>query len=110
MDSTAYLLTAVLVAAAITFALRAVPFLLIRPLRSSPLMTWLATRMPVGLMTILVLYLLRDVPAAAPASAITTLACVALVAALHHWRSSPLLSIVAGTTAYVLAVNLLPNA
>ena len=71
MPDTNYLITAVVLAAAITFALRALPFAVIEPLRSSPLAAVLAARMPAGLMLILVVYLLRDVPTEAPAAAAT---------------------------------------
>ena len=107
MPDTSYLIAAVALAAVITFALRALPFMAIEPLRSSRLAGELAARMPAGLMLILVIYLLRDVPAEAPAAAAAAVAAAVVVAVLHLWRSSALLSIVAGTTVYVLATNLL---
>jgi branched-subunit amino acid transport protein AzlD len=107
VPDTSYLISAVVLAAVITFALRALPFAIIEPLRSSQLATVLAARMPAGLMLILAVYLLRDVPHQAPASAATTVGCAVLVAVLHRWRSNALLSIFAGTAAYVVATNLL---
>ena len=62
MPDTGYIIAAVALAAVITFALRALPFAVIEPLRSSRLAGELAVRMPGGLMLILVVYLLRDVP------------------------------------------------
>lgn len=106
MPDTTYLIAAVVLAASITFALRALPFAIIEPLRSSQLAAALALRMPAGLMLILVVYLLRDVPQQAPAAALTTMGAALLVAVLHLWRSNALLSIFAGTAAYVLATNL----
>ena len=102
-----YLVAAVVLAASITFALRALPFTIIEPLRSSRLAAELALRMPAGLMLILVVYLLRDVPHQAPTAALVTVGSALLVAVLHLWRSSALLSIFAGTAVYVLATNLL---
>ena len=107
MPDTSYLIAAVALAAAITFALRALPFAAIEPLRSSRLAAELAVHMPAGLMLILVVYLLRDVPARAPAAAAVAVAAALLVVVLHLSRSSALLSIFAGTAAYVLATNLL---
>ena len=107
MAETSYLIAAVLLAAAITFALRALPFAVIEPLRASRLAAELSVHMPAGLMLILVVYLLRDVPSATPAAAAVTVAAALLVAGLHLWRSNALLSIFAGTTLYVLATNLL---
>lgn len=107
MPDTPYLVTAVVLAAGITFALRALPFAIIEPLRSSRLAAVLALRMPAGLMLILVVYLLRDVPHEEAASAIIPVGAVLVVAALHLWRANALLSIFAGTAAYALAMNLL---
>ncbi len=107
MPDTSYLIAAVALAAVITFALRALPFAVIEPLRSSRLAAELAVRMPAGLMLILVVYLLRDIPAKAPAAAAVTVAAALVVVVLHLWRSSALLSIFAGTAGYVLATNLL---
>lgn len=106
MPEPSYLIAAVVLAAAITFALRALPFAVIEPLRTSRLAGELAGRMPAGLMLILVVYLLRDVPAQAPAAAAVTVAAAVLVGVLHLWRSNALLSIFAGTAVYVLATNL----
>jgi branched-subunit amino acid transport protein AzlD len=107
VSDTPYLIAAVMIAATITFALRALPFTVIEPLRGSRLARQLAVRMPAGLMLILVVYLLRDVPAEAPSAAVVSVVAVLLVAGLHWWRSNALLSIVTGTAFYVLAVNLL---
>jgi branched-subunit amino acid transport protein AzlD len=106
VSDTPYLIAAVMIAATITFALRALPFTVIEPLRGSRLARQLAVRMPAGLMLILVVYLLRDVPAEPPAGAAVTLVAVGIVAALQWWRANALLSIFAGTAFYVSAVNL----
>lgn len=106
MPEPSYLAAGVAVAAAITFALRALPFAIIEPLRSSPLAAELAARMPAGLMLILVVYLVRDAPSRAPATAATTVAAALVVAVLHVWRANALLSILTGTAVYVLATNL----
>jgi branched-subunit amino acid transport protein AzlD len=100
-----YLIAAVALAAGITFALRALPFAVIEPLRASRLAAVLADRMPAGLLLILVAYLLRDTPAEAPPAAATTVVAVLLVAVLQWWRANALLSIVSGTALYLLATN-----
>ena len=107
MPDTSYLIAAVALAAAITFALRALPFAVIEPLRSSLLAGSLARRLPAGLMLILVVYLLRDVPSQTSLAAAATVAAALVVVALHLWRSNALLSIFTGTAVYVLATNLL---
>lgn len=55
-----YLVAAVLVSAAITWNLRAVPFALLAPLRSSRAVAHLGEAMPLGVMLILVGYTLRN--------------------------------------------------
>jgi branched-subunit amino acid transport protein AzlD len=59
-----YLFAAVLVASAITWALRAVPFALLAPLRHSDLIRFLGDHSPVGVMIALVGY----TPATSPGS------------------------------------------
>ena len=105
MPDAGYLIAAVALAAGITFALRALPFAVIEPLRASRLAAGLAARMPAGLLLILVVYLLRDTPAKSPPAAAATVVAVLLVAALHRWRANALLSIVSGTALYVVATN-----
>lgn len=104
MPDTPYLLTAAAVACAVTWGLRALPFTALGPLRASGTMRYLSTRMPAGVMVILALYTLRDLPlvdaeAAAPLLALT------VTAGLHLWRRTALLSIVAGTAVHVALVG-----
>jgi branched-subunit amino acid transport protein AzlD len=106
VPDTTYLIAAVLLAAGITFALRALPFAVIEPLRSSRLAAELAVRMPAGSMIILVVYLLRDVPSAAATTVVATIGAAVIVVVLHWWRSNALLSIFTGTAFYVLVLNL----
>ncbi len=61
--------------------------------------------MPAGLMLILVVHLLRDVPSKASAAAAVTVGAAILVAVVHLWRSIALLSSFTGTAVYVLATN-----
>jgi branched-subunit amino acid transport protein AzlD len=107
VPDTTYVIAAIALAAAITFALRALPFAVVEPLRSSRVAAELGARMPAGLMLILVIYLLRDVPTKAPAAVATTMGAALVVAVLQLWRSSALLSIFAGTAVYVVVTNLL---
>lgn len=96
-----YITLAVLISAAITWALRAVPFLLIERIRESDLLQDLNVNMPVGIMTILVFYTLRhtDVLHAAPLTA--TVAGLGITAAIHWWRRGPVLAVLAGTVVHV---------
>ena len=102
-----YVLSAIAVSAAVTWALRAAPFAMLAPLRHSALMAHVGERMPVGMMVILAAYTLRDTDPAALASAGPAVLALALTAGLHLWRGSMTLSIFAGTAAYVLATSVI---
>jgi branched-subunit amino acid transport protein AzlD len=91
---------------AVTFALRALPFAVLKPLRSSALVEYLSRHMPGGIMVILAVYTLRDVSLLqAPHAVPEALALVATVA-VHLWKRNAVASIIGGTAIYVLLVNL----
>lgn len=99
MPEVSYLIGVVLLAAAITWGLRALPFAALAPLRSSAAVHYLSDRMPVGVMVILVVYTLHDLTlAGAPAIAIA----LAVTIGLHLWRGNALLSIFGGTAIHVV--------
>lgn len=90
---------------AVTIFLRAFPFSFLRLLKGSPVIQFLGATMPVGVMTVLVIYTLsssRESPggiwAAVIAAGITLL--------LHAWKRRAGLSILAGTAVYMALVNL----
>ena len=97
-----HLVAAVLVAAAVTWALRAVPFAILAPLRTSRLVHYLGARMPVGVMAVLVVYTLRPASFAAPTYGLSTLVALAVTVGLHVWRRNVALSMLAGTAVHAL--------
>ncbi|MEV7061861.1 AzlD domain-containing protein [Streptomyces collinus] len=104
-----YAVVAVLVTAAVTWALRALPFAALAPLRASATVRYLSTRMPAGVMVILVAYCLRDLPVT-ESRAVAPVAALAVTVGLHLWRRNALLSILAGTAVHVtLASTLFTN-
>ncbi|MFH8607174.1 branched-chain amino acid transporter permease [Streptomyces sp. NPDC018029] len=104
MPDARYAIAAVLVTAAVTWALRALPFAALVPLRESGTVQYLAARMPAGVMVILVLYCLRDLPLAGR-SALAPIAAVAVTVGLHLWRRNALLSILGGTAVHVVLAS-----
>ncbi|MGW0765558.1 branched-chain amino acid transporter permease [Streptomyces sp. NPDC002676] len=104
MPDTTYLVAAVLVAAAVTWALRALPFAALAPLRASGTVRYLSTRMPAGIMVILVVYCLRDLPVT-HARVLAPLAALAVTVGLHLWRRNALLSILGGTVVHVVLAS-----
>ncbi|WP_134729020.1 branched-chain amino acid transporter permease [Amycolatopsis nivea] len=106
MPDPAYLLAAVAVSAAVTWGLRALPFAVLAPLRASRTVQYLSTRMPAGVMVILLVYCLRDVSWTSPSALSPTIA-LAVTIGLHLWRRNAVLSIVGGTAVHVLLASLL---
>ncbi|WP_216586737.1 branched-chain amino acid transporter permease [Streptomyces brasiliscabiei] len=104
MPDTPYLIAAVTVSAVVTWGLRALPFAALAPLRSSGTVQYLSTRMPAGVMLILLVYCLRDLPPTEP-RALAPAAALTVTAALHLWRRNALLSILAGTATHVALMS-----
>jgi branched-subunit amino acid transport protein AzlD len=96
----------VAISAAITWALRALPFALLAPMRRSAVVRYLSVHMPTGVMMMLAVYTLRDVPRADAGHVWATVCALAVTVGLHLWRRNALLSIVGGTLANVLVVSL----
>ncbi|BDX32744.1 putative branched-chain amino acid transport protein [Mycobacterium antarcticum] len=97
----------VIVSAAITWALRALPFAVLAPMRRSVVVRYLSLHMPVGIMIMLAVYTLRDVPHLEAVSIWATLAALTATVGLHVWRRNAVWSILAGTLVNVLIVSLI---
>lgn len=104
----AYLFAAVAVSAGVTWGLRALPFTALAPLRASRTVRYLSTRMPAGVMVILLVYCLRDTPLDRPGQALAPLVALAATVGLHLWRRNALLSILGGTTVSVVLATFPP--
>lgn len=105
MPSAGYVLASLTTILVVTFALRALPFAVLEPLRGSAFMTFLSRYMPVGIMTILVVYTLKDVSLGTGWHGLPEVIGLAVTVGLHVWRRNALLSILGGTGVYVLLVN-----
>ena len=108
MPSALYIFAAVAVSAAITWGLRALPFAALAPLRASRTVSYLSTRMPAGVMVILLVYCLRGTSLDHPEAAIAPVAALAATVGLHLWRRNALLSIMGGTCVSVVLASTLP--
>jgi branched-subunit amino acid transport protein AzlD len=97
-----YIAAVVMTAAAVTWALRALPFAVLAPLRRSKFLPYLGARMPVGVMAILVVYTLRHVRLTDAASVAPATAALLVTAGLHLWRRNAVLSILVGTAVNVV--------
>ena len=91
----------------VTMATRFLPFLLFGGKKQPPkVITYLGKVLPCAIMGMLVVYCLKDVRPLAYPHGIPELLGIALVALLHVWKRNSLLSIGAGTVAYMLLVQL----
>lgn len=105
--STGTALLAILLSAACTFFLRALPFLAFGGRRTLP--RWLeqlGQTLPAAIMAVLIVYCLRDIGGDWLGVGLPRLIAVAIVAATYLWRHSTLLSIAAGTAGYMLLLPL----
>lgn len=107
MTGTQLLLTVVLVALT-TLCTRVAPFLLFPEGRRVPrFVAWLGGQLPRAVMVMLVVYCLKDVSFASPASWLPALAGVVSTVLAHLWRRQMILSIVCGTGVYMVLLRLL---
>lgn len=104
MLSTAEMILAVVVVAALTFACRLAPFVLLRG-RHSDLVDFLSKTMPLGVMIVLIAYTLDGV-GTDPTPWVPAMVGIVATAGLHLWRRQIGLSLVGGTGVYI-ALSLL---
>lgn len=107
MNSSVYPVLVIAVVALVTWGLRAFPFLLFgsRPLPRT--MQYLGQVLPPAIMTVLVVYCLRDTNLTRYPFGIPELAASALVVVLQIIRKNMYLSIIAGTACYMLLLHVM---
>lgn len=101
MTETLHLIIFIAIMAVCTFLTRALPFLILGGLKDHPLLIYMGRYLPPAVMTILVLYVLRDVNPLDYSYGLPEAASVAMVVGLHLWRGNALLSIAGGTGLYM---------
>lgn len=105
MIDSVYLLGVIAAMGLVTFALRALPFVAAQWLQKHPVVERLGQFLPLAIMTLLLVHAAAGSALQHPAGPWPELLAVALVVILQ-WRSgNALLSILAGTCAYVLIRN-----
>lgn len=107
MNNTIYPLAVIGVIAVVTWALRAFPFLLFgnRPLPK--VIRYLGKALPPAIMTVLVIYCLRDISFSQSPFGIPELTACALVVILQAVRKNMYLSIIAGTVCYMALIRVM---
>lgn len=105
MNDISYLLAVIAAMGAVTFALRALPFLSAHWLRRSPVIQHLGRFLPLAIMALLLVHSAGGAAREHATGPWPELLSIALTCLLQ-WRSrNPLLSIVLGTALYVLLRN-----
>ncbi len=103
-----YVLLVIVICGLITFASRALPFLLFTDKRPLPAgLRKLADILPAAIMAVLAVYGLKDLAAASASLWLAKLIGIAIVVCLHLYKHNTVLSIAAGTAGYMLALVLL---
>ena len=107
MDSkTLHLVLMVLVMAAVSFLLRAFPFMVFSGKKETPqFVTYLGKVLPFAIIGMLVIYCVKDISFTAVANFLPYILSGAIVILLHVWRRNTLLSIIAGTLSYMALVQ-----
>ena len=105
MTNTELLLT-VLVIAAVTAALRFIPFIVFSKGKQTPeIISYLGKVLPYSIMAMLVVYCLKSVNLLSFPFGIPELIGVAAVVLLHIWKRNTLISIAGGTVCYMLLIQ-----
>lgn len=102
---TLIIIAAMLLGTALT---RFAPFIFFPKADSAPkYVLYLGKLLPAAAISLLVVYCLRHIDFRIPFGGVAELIAIAVVAVLHLWKKSTLLSIAAGTAAYMLLIQFL---
>jgi len=105
MTDISYLLLVILVMTVATYATRMTPFVLFSRGQERSLLNFVAKNTPPMVMTILLIYMLRGVNYLSFEVVYTFIALLVTIG-FHLYRRNALLSIIAGTIVYMIAVQL----
>jgi branched-subunit amino acid transport protein AzlD len=97
----------VVIIAVVTILLRFLPFLIFRNRETPKFVAYLGKVLPYAIMGMLVVYCLKGVSFIKSPYGIPELISCALVALVHIWKRNTLFSILSGTVAYMLMVQLI---
>ena len=107
MKNPYYAVLMILVIALVTAAIRFLPFLLFPEGKKAPgIITYLSKVLPCAVMGMLLVYCLRNVSLPTWPHGLPEGIAIALVAGSYLWKRNTLLSILGGTVAYMLLIQL----
>ena len=100
----------ILVAAVVTFVLRAVPFVIFSGKREMPeFVKSVANLMPAAIIAVLVIYCIKGDLVTLGMGTVNSLISICVVVLLHLWKRNILISIFGGTAVYMMLLHLLPG-
>ena len=105
MNELDYLIIVIIVMALSTYFTRLIPFVLFSPGRESSILNYVAKSTPPMVMMILVVYMLKDINDQSY-ELIYNLIALAITIGFQVYKRNALLSIVAGTAAYMFFVQI----
>lgn len=97
----------VLVMAAVTAAIRFLPFVIFRNQKTPAFVTYLGHVLPCAVIGMLVVFCFKNLSFVSSPYGVPELIASVIVVGLHIWRRNTLLSILAGTVSYMLMVQLI---
>ena len=89
----------------VTILLRSLPFLIFKE-KVPPYVTYLGKVLPPAIVGMLVIYCLKDVTVLAAPYGLPELLAILIVVLLQVWKRNTLISILCGTVAYMLLIQL----
>ena len=106
--SNLYILLALITSGVVTFAIRLFPFLVLRNQTNlSNRMQFIASFLPQAIITILVVYCLKDISFVKAPFGIPELIAVSIVVLLQWWKENTLLSIFVPTVIYMVLLQVM---
>lgn len=101
-------LTAIALAAACTFFMRALPFTLLGKKQEIPAaVRYLGKILPAAIMAVLIVYCLKSVPMDFGGTGLCQFLAVGVCVLLHLWKKNTLLSIVGSTAFYMVLLQVI---
>lgn len=106
--SNTYIILALITSGVVTYAIRLFPFLVLRNQTNvSTRMQFISSVLPQAIITILVIYCLKDISFVQAPFGIPELIAVALVVLLQWWKENTLLSIFVPTIIYMVLLQVM---
>jgi branched-subunit amino acid transport protein AzlD len=104
MDKNTYLILFIVVMTIATVTTRLLPFVIFQKQSNHPMVIYLAKYTPPMIMSILVLYVLKNVDFVSTSS-LNTLFAIFVTVVTHIWKKNSLLSIFTGTFLYMYLIQ-----